>query len=54
MLLEIESSQGAEVKTLARSYYPLSKVHILKDLIWSGSVPGNRATQPARSHMPAR
>jgi release factor glutamine methyltransferase len=32
MLLEIESSQGAEVINLAESYYPLSKVHILKDL----------------------
>jgi release factor glutamine methyltransferase len=32
MLLEIESSQGAEVETLARSCYPLSKVDILKDL----------------------
>jgi release factor glutamine methyltransferase len=32
MLLEIESSQGVEVKTLAESHFPTSKVQILKDL----------------------
>jgi release factor glutamine methyltransferase len=32
MLLEIESSQGIEVKTLAKHHYPLSKVQLLKDL----------------------
>lgn len=32
MLIEIESSQGDDVKTLAKAYYPASKVQILKDL----------------------
>ena len=32
MLLEIESSQGDDVKILARAHYPVSKVQILKDL----------------------
>ena len=32
MLIEIESSQGDEAKTLAKEYYPASKVQILKDL----------------------
>lgn len=32
MLLEIESSHGDEVKTLAKYHYPASKVQILKDL----------------------
>jgi len=32
MLLEIESSHGDEVKTLAKGYYPASKVQVLKDL----------------------
>jgi release factor glutamine methyltransferase len=32
MLLEIESSQGDNVKALAKSYYPLSTIQILKDL----------------------
>ncbi len=32
MLLEIESSQGDDVKTLAKAHYPASKVQILKDL----------------------
>jgi release factor glutamine methyltransferase len=32
MLLEIESSHGDEVKTLAKGDYPASKVQILKDL----------------------
>ena len=32
ILLEIESSLGKDVETLAHKYYPLSKIHILKDL----------------------
>jgi release factor glutamine methyltransferase len=32
ILLEIESTEGDEVKALARSFYPLSKVDILRDL----------------------
>ena len=32
MLLEIESSQGIEVKSLAKTHYPLSKIQLLKDL----------------------
>ncbi|OGN94456.1 MAG: protein-(glutamine-N5) methyltransferase, release factor-specific [Chloroflexi bacterium RBG_13_50_21] len=32
MLLEIESSQGLAVKTLAKAHFPNSKVQILKDL----------------------
>ena len=32
MLVEIESSQGAEVKTMAGSFFPGAKVEILKDL----------------------
>lgn len=32
MLLEIESSQGLEIKTLAETHFPTSKVQILKDL----------------------
>ncbi len=32
LLLEIESSQGLEVKALAESHYPISKVQIIKDL----------------------
>jgi release factor glutamine methyltransferase len=32
MLLEIESSQGIEVKSLAETHYPLSKIQLLKDL----------------------
>jgi methylase of polypeptide subunit release factors len=32
LLVEIESSQGDAVDAIARNYYPLSNVHILKDL----------------------
>jgi uncharacterized protein (DUF952 family) len=32
MLLEIESSQGEEIKSLAQSKFPISKVQVLKDL----------------------
>jgi uncharacterized protein (DUF952 family) len=32
ILLEIESTEGDEAKALARSFYPLSKVDILRDL----------------------
>src|SRR4030042_2828213 len=32
ILLEIESTQGAEVKKLAQAFYPAAKVHLLKDL----------------------
>jgi release factor glutamine methyltransferase len=32
ILLEIESTQGDEVKKLAQAFYPAAKVHLLKDL----------------------
>jgi release factor glutamine methyltransferase len=46
LLLEIESSQGAEVKTMASIHFPAAKVEILNDL--SGR---NRCLEISSSHL---
>ena len=52
LLLEIESSQGEGCKCPGSSLFSSLEYAHLQRFSRSGSVPGNRTTQPARTHLP--